>query len=632
MAVGAVANGTVPHAKPDGQAPGAQVAAKIEESRVCMDKGVPRMTSEMLKECCTKNQGWSQPELNDFLMLGYKGFRKIENLQPFVNIKTLWLECNGISRIEGLDALPGLLSLYLQSNVIERIENLDGLTSLQFLDLSNNSISMVDGLANLTNLVTIKLAGNRITEVTNLRGFTERPTLRSVDMSRNYIEDGEAYLDFWTTVLPDLECVYLHHNPCSRGLKDYRRRMVSGLKRLRWIDDRKVDELERVGAEAWAAGGKDAEMEAKRNHILDEREEKARSFQNFQRVSKAAAARLVAQKEAQAAQDSARDEAAAELAETGSLSEGWVASSTRPASQAPTPVEEPQLQSQLKAKVQAFLKSRPPADAETPATASSAEPVVGEAAVEQGGELAEAQACPGQQSEGDASLEASVETAEEPASEAASEEAPVVEFEWTNFRDKRLGRLAAECRYDFKKVAARLSEEFSCAVEVDACRQQYRKLITKKDDTDSRKVYTGRAKDAPDLQPEEIKEVSKWWVHQISSGAHFRQYGPSKASPQKPTDVIDAGEKENACTSAYVPSGDGFHEAESTSAISRRPAASTAGGLGALLGDVEKYAEFAPPPRVTASPVELGFGGEVPRAAATAAKDTLSQSELFDLD
>jgi dynein assembly factor 1 len=151
-----------------------------------MDKGVPRMTPDMLKECCVKNQGWSSPELNECLVLHYKGFRKIENLQPYANVNTLWLECNGISRIEGLATLSGLVTLNLQSNVIDCIENLEGLTSLQYLDLSHNSLSQVDGLASLENLKTIKLSRNKITEVDGLRGLLERPSLESVDVSQNY--------------------------------------------------------------------------------------------------------------------------------------------------------------------------------------------------------------------------------------------------------------------------------------------------------------------------------------------------------------------------------------------------------------------------------------------------------------
>lgn len=42
------------------------------------------------------------PHLNDTLYLHYKGFRKIEGLEKYTNLKSIWLECNGIQKIEGL--------------------------------------------------------------------------------------------------------------------------------------------------------------------------------------------------------------------------------------------------------------------------------------------------------------------------------------------------------------------------------------------------------------------------------------------------------------------------------------------------------------------------------------------------
>jgi hypothetical protein len=68
-------------------------------------------------------------------------------------------------------------------------------------------------------------------------------------------------------------CIYIYiyiyiciqHTPCppaARALKDSRRRLISRLSQLRWIDERPVTAMERAGCEAWAVGGKEAEMEA----------------------------------------------------------------------------------------------------------------------------------------------------------------------------------------------------------------------------------------------------------------------------------------------------------------------------------------------------------------------------------
>ena len=45
-----------------------------------MDPGIPRITAELLRKACVENRGFELPELNEVLILHYRGFRKIENL------------------------------------------------------------------------------------------------------------------------------------------------------------------------------------------------------------------------------------------------------------------------------------------------------------------------------------------------------------------------------------------------------------------------------------------------------------------------------------------------------------------------------------------------------------------------
>ena len=75
---------------------------------------------------------------------------------------------------------------------------------------------MKPGSALLGMLDTLNLAANKFEDVEKLKGLSERPSLRSVDVSSNYFEDGDALVNFWESNLPNVQCLYIHHNPCSR--------------------------------------------------------------------------------------------------------------------------------------------------------------------------------------------------------------------------------------------------------------------------------------------------------------------------------------------------------------------------------------------------------------------------------
>lgn len=60
------------------------------------------MTLKYLKQICKEQKGYQTPELNDILYLHFKGFAKIENMDAYFGLKSLWLEGNGIAKIENL--------------------------------------------------------------------------------------------------------------------------------------------------------------------------------------------------------------------------------------------------------------------------------------------------------------------------------------------------------------------------------------------------------------------------------------------------------------------------------------------------------------------------------------------------
>ena len=86
------------------------------------DGGLPRMTPEELRQTCLENEGYEAPELNDRLFLHFRGFRCIENLEPYTQVKAMWLDSNGLTTIERINHMSLLRCLYLGKNLISKIQ------------------------------------------------------------------------------------------------------------------------------------------------------------------------------------------------------------------------------------------------------------------------------------------------------------------------------------------------------------------------------------------------------------------------------------------------------------------------------------------------------------------------------
>ncbi|KAL7978721.1 hypothetical protein Chor_013210 [Crotalus horridus] len=182
-----------------------------------------RMTKKLLRDLCKQHKLYVTPSLNDTLYLHYKGFDRLENLEEYTGLRCLWLECNGLTKIENLTAQTDLRCLYLQLNLIHKIENLEPLQKLDSLNLSNNYVKTIENLSCLKVLHTLQIAHNMLqTRVLNLMG-----------------------------------------NEVIKKIVNYRRTLTIRLKQLTYLDDRPVFPKERACAEAWAAGGREAEKREK---------------------------------------------------------------------------------------------------------------------------------------------------------------------------------------------------------------------------------------------------------------------------------------------------------------------------------------------------------------------------------
>ena len=83
-------------------------------------------------------------------------------MEPYINIKSLFLEGNVIEKIENISHLHNLRGLYLQHNMIKEIssDSFAGLNELTSLDLSNNQIRQIKNISHLQCLETLNLENN----------------------------------------------------------------------------------------------------------------------------------------------------------------------------------------------------------------------------------------------------------------------------------------------------------------------------------------------------------------------------------------------------------------------------------------------------------------------------------------
>jgi hypothetical protein len=76
----------------------AAVMPKDENGNSYLDK-------EYVKAVCQEVGLFELPRLNVKLYLHFKGFKKIQALEEYSNVKAIWLEGNGIEAISGLDQM-----------------------------------------------------------------------------------------------------------------------------------------------------------------------------------------------------------------------------------------------------------------------------------------------------------------------------------------------------------------------------------------------------------------------------------------------------------------------------------------------------------------------------------------------
>ncbi|KAJ3276160.1 Dynein assembly factor 1, axonemal [Terramyces sp. JEL0728] len=251
--------------------------ARRRNAKEVDEKGNTLMTLAYLKQLCKEQKVYQTPELNDILYLHFKGFSRIENLDLYTGLKSLWLEGNGISKIENIEMLSELRCLFLQQNCIEAIENLEKLEKLDTLNVGNNLVKKIQGLESLKYLKTLQIQSNFLISYEDLAGLLDCPSITVLDLGNNKIEDPEIVSIL--EQMPNLAVLNLMGNPVIRKITNYRRIMVSKIKTLTYLDDRPIFDKERLTTDAWAVGGMEGER-LERERIYEE--EKKKQEANFE--------------------------------------------------------------------------------------------------------------------------------------------------------------------------------------------------------------------------------------------------------------------------------------------------------------------------------------------------------------
>ena len=234
------------------------------------EHGAPVMTSRVVAKIARETGGYIRPEVNERLWLQNRRWRAIGGLEKFTGVRMLHLENNQIGPCvgPGLRHLAELRAVYLNCNMLREVDNLSANEQLTLLNLATNQISAFAPDSLPRSLNTLECANNILERADALAPLALLPNLEVLNLQNNRLADERLFRLF--SSFPALRVLYLQGNPIQRA-ENYRRRLVSGCVHLTYLDDCPVETLEKRGAEAWAAGGAEAERAARQKFHDDKR-------------------------------------------------------------------------------------------------------------------------------------------------------------------------------------------------------------------------------------------------------------------------------------------------------------------------------------------------------------------------
>lgn len=236
------------------------------------EKGIYVITE---KYCCDLSEysgHYSIPKFINGLHLHFKGFQKIENLASFVNLQVLYLENNCISKIEGLTSLSQLCCLYLMNNFICELTGLENNKNLVLLNVSHNKIKVVSNISHLTKLQTLTLDNNLIENPNHISEISSLSSLSVFGLNDNLIDEPVLANQFCLIdilkSIPTLRVFYFKGNEIIRKIPNYRKLFIKELENLTYLDEKPVDECERLATEAFWKGGLAEERRVRKEYRI----------------------------------------------------------------------------------------------------------------------------------------------------------------------------------------------------------------------------------------------------------------------------------------------------------------------------------------------------------------------------
>ena len=172
---------------------------------------------------------------------------------------------------------------------MKEITGLDNLCHLGILNLERNAVAKVSGLAGCKSLVTLILkqnalgAGEGQTCVESLAGLLEVPSIRTLDISLNNINDPEVLPEILMK-MPNLAVLTCKGNDFCQNIENFRKTLIAKIPTLEYLNERPVLPEDRRLAEAFFRGQVPAERAEKKLIREEEQEKHVQAAMNLQEM------------------------------------------------------------------------------------------------------------------------------------------------------------------------------------------------------------------------------------------------------------------------------------------------------------------------------------------------------------